>query len=108
MFKALTLPKGAREELNYPPDVAEKILNGLPLWDESNNKDEVDEDAEVDDDQHAKDKANQLTDEQKNLLTMFGEGKYHLIPSFFRTLIYLKKNKREFSIAFRTFGNDLE
>ena len=39
---------------------------------------------------------------------MFGEGKYHLIPSFFRTLIYLKKNKREFSIAVRTFGNDLE
>ena len=39
---------------------------------------------------------------------MFGEGKYHLIPSFFRTLIYLKKNKREFAIAFRTFGNDLE
>ncbi len=39
---------------------------------------------------------------------MFGEGKYHLIPSFFRTLIYLKKNKREFAISFRTFGEDLE
>jgi hypothetical protein len=30
-----------------------------------------------------------------------------LIPSFFRTLIYLKKSKREFSIVFRTFGSDL-
>jgi hypothetical protein len=39
---------------------------------------------------------------------MFGEGKYHLIPSFFRTLIFLKKNKREFCINFRTFGDDLE
>ena len=25
MYKALTLPKGAKEELNYPPDIAEKI-----------------------------------------------------------------------------------
>lgn len=38
---------------------------------------------------------------------MFGEGKYHLIPSFFRTLIYLKKQRREFSVCFRTFGEDL-
>lgn len=37
---------------------------------------------------------------------MFGEGKYHLIPSFFRTLIYLKKQKREFSVCFRTFEVD--
>jgi len=35
MFKALNLPKGAKEELNYPPDVVEKVLNGLPLWDDS-------------------------------------------------------------------------
>ena len=34
MFKALNLPKGAKEELNYPPDVADKIRYGLPLWDE--------------------------------------------------------------------------
>jgi hypothetical protein len=40
-------------------------------------------------------------------MNIFGEGKYHLIPSFFRTLIYLKKAKREFSIVFRTFGTDL-
>ena len=39
---------------------------------------------------------------------MFGEGKYHLIPAFFRMMIFLKKNKREHSLAFRTFGQDLE
>jgi len=39
---------------------------------------------------------------------MFGEGRFHLIPSFFRTLIYLKKQKREFSVVFRTFGEDLK
>lgn len=63
MFKGLNLPKGAKEELNYPPDVQDKILNGIPLWDDSKDKEEIDEDAEVDDDQRAKDKANQLTDE---------------------------------------------
>ena len=49
-----------------------------------------------------------MTEEQKMLMTMFGEGKFHLIPSFFRTLIYLKKQKREFSVVFRTFGGDLK
>jgi hypothetical protein len=49
-----------------------------------------------------------LTEEQKNLMAIFGEGKYHLIPSFFRTMIFLKKQKREFSICFRTFGKDLK
>lgn len=34
MLKALTLPKGAKEELNYPPDIAEKILKGEPLWED--------------------------------------------------------------------------
>lgn len=40
-------------------------------------------------------------------MELFGEGKFNLIPSFFRTLIYLKKAKREFSVVFRTFGEDL-
>ena len=40
-------------------------------------------------------------------MNLFGEGKYHLVPSFFRTLIYLKKAKKEFAIVFRTFGEDL-
>jgi len=28
---------------------------------------------------------------EKMLMTLFGEGKYHIIPAFFRALIYLKK-----------------
>jgi len=39
---------------------------------------------------------------------MFGEGKYHILPSFFRTLIFLKKQRRDFNVCFRTFGNDLD
>jgi hypothetical protein len=44
MLKALTLPKGAKEELNYPPDVAERILKGEPLFDEKKNPDDEEED----------------------------------------------------------------
>ena len=44
MLKALTLPKGAKEELNYPPDVAEKILKGEPLFDDKKNPDDEEED----------------------------------------------------------------
>jgi hypothetical protein len=46
-------------------------------------------------------------EEVKIMMAMFGEGKHHLIPSFFRTLIALKKAKREFAVVFRTFGDDL-
>jgi hypothetical protein len=97
MLKALNLPKGAKEELNYPVELVEKIQKGEPLWD-----DEEQENADPDDPDHKK-----LTEEEKLMMDMFGEGKFHLIPSFFRTLIYLKKQKREFSVCFRTFGSDL-
>lgn len=100
MLKALSIPKGAKEELNYPPEVERKILNGEPLWEEKGQEEEEDEDGEQ------KEK-NELTDDQKLLMTMFGEGKYHLIPAFFRLLIFLKKQKREFAVCFRTFGKDL-
>lgn len=104
MLKCLSLPKGAKEELNYPQEVVEKILNGQPLWEDApKNLEDGDEDAE------ASPKAKkELTQDQKYLLEMFGEGKYHIIPSFFRTLIYLKKQKREFAVAFRTYGSELD
>jgi len=103
MLKALTLPKGAKEELNFSMEIQDKILNGLPLWEEE----EAPKEGEEEEEQDGK-KEKKLTDEQKNLMTMFGEGKYHLIPSFFRTLVYLKKQKREFSVCFRTYGKDLD
>ena len=40
MLKNLNLPKGAKEELNFPPSVVDKVMKGKPLW----NDDEVDED----------------------------------------------------------------
>lgn len=42
----------------------------------------------------------------KQLLT---EGRYHILPAFFRTLIYLKKMKKEFAVVFRNYnGQDLQ
>ena len=89
MLKALNLPKGAKEELNYPPSVIDKVHKNEPLWDDN----ELDENGEP-----------KVNEEQKYLLSMFAEGKYHLIPAFFRVLIFLKKQKREFGLLFRTFG----
>lgn len=39
---------------------------------------------------------------------LFGQGNYHIIPSFFRMLMFLKKQKKEFAVAFRTFGSELD
>ena len=105
MLKCLALPKGAKEELDFGPEIVEKVLNGEPLWPEEKKKSQSDDE----DDQEAveENKEGKLSDEQKMLLTMFGEGRYHLIPSFFRTLSVLKKQKREFAVCFRTFGDDL-
>jgi hypothetical protein len=32
----------------------------------------------------------------------------HITSTFFKTLIYLKKMKRDFAVVFRTFGSDLD
>lgn len=39
---------------------------------------------------------------------LFDEGKYHIIPSFFRLLMYMKKQKREFAVVFNTYGKELD
>lgn len=58
------------------------------------------------------DKTNEeLNEEQKILYDLknnFLENKVCLFPSFFKFLIYLRKNKIEFGLVFRTFGMDLE
>lgn len=52
---------------------------------------------------------NKIGYEDKNILAeIFGDGKCHLLPVFFKTLIALKKSKREFAIVFRSFGTDIK
>ena len=109
MLSCLELPNGAKVQLGYGPDIAAKVINGEPLWEEEKPQDkgDDDEDAEIDEEQ-AKKNANKISDDEKNRLTMYGEGKYHIIPSFFRTLIFLRKQKRDFQVCFRSFGEDLD
>jgi len=38
-----------------------------------------------------------------DMILNFSEGKYCIIPSFFRMMIQLKKIKREFAVVFRSF-----
>lgn len=49
MQRALNLPRGAKEELNYGPEIAEKAAKGEPLWDEAVKEEgeDGDEDAEA-------------------------------------------------------------
>jgi len=49
-----------------------------------------------------------LTPEQKIIRQVYAEGKYFIMPSFFKTLMYLQKLGRDFAVVFRTFGHDLE
>ena len=43
-------------------------------------------------------------EEAKLVKQLLGEGKYHVLPSFFRTMIYLKKMKKEFAVVFRNYN----
>ena len=39
---------------------------------------------------------------------IFKDGKYNILPSFFKMMINLKKLKREFAIVFRSFDSELQ
>lgn len=93
MIKALTIPKTVKEELNIQDEnIGDNYLISntptVPL--------KADEAVS----------STPLSDEEEQALTkaLLGEGKYHLIPSFFKTLVYLKKMKKEFSIVFRNYN----
>jgi len=40
--------------------------------------------------------------------SLYDQGKFHLIPSFFRLLMYMKKQKREFAVVFNSFWEDID
>ena len=60
------------------------------------------------DDEQALLERKKLNNERKMQRELYSEGRYHLIPGFFRTMMYLKKQKQEFAVTFRTFGEDLD
>ena len=94
LFKQLLLPKGAREELGIVGDAMEP----------PGEDDHVDSD-----DDEEKQKARQAARHDKEMTyKLFGDGRYHICPSFFRCLMFLRKQKKEFAISFRTFGKDMD
>lgn len=100
MLKQLTLPKGAKDELGIVGD------HGMEADPDAGKT--VDNEDAMSEDDDVKRENDRKAFEKRMLRELYGEGRYHLIPSFFRTLMYLKKNKQEFSVVFRTFGQDLK
>ncbi|CAD8109673.1 unnamed protein product [Paramecium sonneborni] len=49
---------------------------------------------------------NQLLNDKYMLNNLFSDNKYQLLSTFYNTIINLKKQKREFAIIFRPFGQD--
>ena len=89
LYKCLSLPKGAREELGiagdepliYNEEEEERIAR--------QRHDKLAEDEELDEAKEAE--YERLRFERKMHAALFGEGFYNLIPSFYRTLMFLKK-----------------
>ncbi|KRW98922.1 hypothetical protein PPERSA_09447 [Pseudocohnilembus persalinus] len=48
-----------------------------------------------------------IYDDKKTMYELFEGGKYHILPQFYKMMMSLKKQKKEFAIVFRTFGSDL-
>ena len=99
LLKNLALPKGAKEELGIVGD------NGMEPEQEQN---QTAQDPDHSEDEDTRRENERKAFDKRMLRELYGEGRYHMIPSFFRTLMYLKKNKQEFAVVFRTFGNDLK
>jgi hypothetical protein len=96
--RATYLPKNVRENLG---------LNDIPTDKKSKAPAKAEGEGEGDDngegegeEEEEEQEPEEETDEQK-MINLFEDQKYHLLPSFFKTLIYLKRNKREFSMIIR-------
>lgn len=57
---AMDLPKNVMKTFDFPEDLQDQIQSGFPIFDDQN-----------------------LPRDQRMNQTMYGEGKYHLTPSFF-------------------------
>ena len=105
IIRATYLPKNVREDLGMSDEtetVKEKSKKNVEEPKEAEGDEGDDEGDEENDDENGNDDKQKAeeTDEQK-LIKLFENQKYHLLPSFFKTLIFLKKNKREFTIVIR-------
>lgn len=105
MTKVMSLSNGTKDFLGLPEDLVEKVRSGAPLWEEVKvNEEEEDDQDEIDESK----KKHEISDEEKMMRKCFGEGMFHIIPSFFRMLIFLRKMNRDFAVAFRSYGTDMK
>jgi hypothetical protein len=96
MLKQLALPKGAKEDLGIVGD------NGMePEQDQVNSQ--MQDTEEQSEDEDTKRENEQKAFDKKMLRELYSEGRYHLIPSFFRTMMYLKKQKQDLKNAVHEF-----
>lgn len=102
MLKGLTLPKGAREELGIDEN------GNMPAEEEEMEEVKSDGNEEEDIDPAKVAEQERLKNERRMNALLFDQGKYHLIPSFFRLMMYMKKQKREFAVVFNSFGSQLD
>ena len=100
MLKALTLPKGAREDLGIDE------FGNFPSGDADDLNPVVNEDEEEDPAKVAE--MTRIKADRKLNEALFAQSRYHMIPSFFRMMMYMKKQKREFAVVFNSFGEDLD
>jgi hypothetical protein len=100
--RATLLPKNVREELglNHPSKEKEKEKT-------QKKKTVIDTDGEgegegdTEEEQEEEEQEEEEETEEQKLIKLFEDQKYFILPSFFKTLIYLKKAKREFSVVIR-------
>jgi hypothetical protein len=82
----MNLPKAARDELGIGED---GVMPGFSEHSSPHKEALTDEEEEAD--QQNRLESERRRKDQRMLRELYGEGKYYLIPSFFRTLMYLKK-----------------
>lgn len=93
--RAAYLPKNVREDLGL-----NDLGHGKKDDDKQDGEGEDIENEDHGEGEEPEEENEEETDEQK-MLKLFEDQKYHLLPAFFKTLIYLKKAKREFAIVIR-------
>lgn len=96
MLKNLLLPSATREALHISEDVLSKTEE-TPIAAEDVTCKEVENIL----------KFSEGKPEEEHWLKLFTEGKFNLVPSFFKLLSGLKKAKREYALVFRSFGSEL-
>ena len=99
--RATYLPKNVREDLGLNDEQQQKQIKTKKNTDEAEGENQGEgEDEDEQEEEEQEEEVEEETDEQK-MIKLFEDQKYHLLPSFFKTLIYLKKAKREFAIVIR-------